>query len=279
MRSALKYIAVLLCVFTALLGGCVELGEVREFAGVSKSASSLLPALVADIHATCERRAAYAPIGKQAETLETCKKLAASEPGILKTQEVLLDYMAALKSLAGHQQVSYGKKLESLPDDLSESGLDIKQVSAVTGLAKKLADAALNGYRRKELSNLIGSANDDLQVVTGALGTIIVTDYKRELSQEREGAQEYFRSALKTYELSEPLAAIAVRRDLQSDEATIATKEQAADAYGKIMKDIAVGHQKLYDSRNKWTTESLLKDVAPIIEDLDDSAQKVKEAF
>ena len=52
-----------------------------------------------------------------------------------------------------------------------------------------------------------------------------------------------------------------------------------ADAYGKIMKDIATGHQKLYDSRNKWTTESLLKDVAPIIEDLDDSAQKVKEAF
>jgi hypothetical protein len=169
--------------------------------------------------------------------------------------------------------------LDSLPDDLSESGLDTKQVSAVTGLAKKLADAALNGYRRKELSNLIGSANDDLQVVTAALGTIIVTDYKRELSQEREGAQEYFRSALKTHELSEPLAAIAVRRDLQSDEATIANKEQAADAYGKIMKDIATGHQKLYDSRNKWTTESLLKDVAPIIEDLDDSAQKVKEAF
>jgi len=166
-----------------------------------------------------------------------------------------------------------------LPDDLSKSGLDSKQVSAVAGLAKKLADAALNDYRRKELANLIGSTNDDVQVVAGALRTIIDSDYKRELSQEREGAQEYYRSALKKYETNEPLAAIAVRRDLQSIDTTIAGKQQAADACGKIMGEIATGHQKLYESRNKWTTQSLIKDVGPIVTDLYESTQKVEKAF
>jgi hypothetical protein len=278
-RPSLRHIVVPLCVLTALLVGCVDFTEVGKFADISKSASSSLPALVADIHGTCERRAAFAPSAKQAETLETCKKLAISEPGILKAQQVLLDYMAALKSLAGDQSVTYGKELDSSPDDLSKSRLDSKQVSAVAGLAKKLADAALNGYRRKELANLIGSTNDDVQVVTGALRTIIDTDYKRELSQEREGAQEYYQSALKKYQTNEPLAAIAVRRDLQLIDTSMTGKEQAADAYGKIMEDIATGHQKLYESRGKWTTRSLIKDVGPIVKDLYESTQKVAKAF
>jgi hypothetical protein len=257
----------------------VDLAEVGKFADISKSASSSLPAVVADIHATCERRAAFAPTGKQSGTLEGCKKLAISEPGILKAQEVLLDYMAALKSLAGDQGVTYGKKLDGLSDDLSKSGLDSKQVSAVASLAKKLTDAALNGYRRKELAGLIGSTNDDVQVLTHALKTIVDTDYKRELSLEREGAQEYYQSALKKYETNEPLAAIAVRRELQEADATVNGKEQAADAYGKIMDDIATGHQKLYESRGKWTTQSLINDVGPIIKDLYESTQKVEKAF
>src|SRR5208337_2111092 len=107
-----------------------------------------------DINGTCKRRVVFAPTGKQAETLEGCKRLAISKPGILKAQQVLLDYMAALKSLAGDQGVTYGKKLDGLSDELSKSGLDSKQVSAVAGLANKLADAALNGYRRKELAAL-----------------------------------------------------------------------------------------------------------------------------
>jgi len=277
-RPSTRHIAPL-CILTVLLVGCVDFTEVGKFADISKSASSSLPALVADINGTCKRRVVFAPTGKQAETLEGCKRLAISKPGILKAQQVLLDYMAALKSLAGDQGVTYGKKLDGLSDELSKSGLDSKQVSAVAGLANKLADAALNGYRRKELAALISSTNDDIQIVTHALRTIIDTDYKRELSLEREGSQEYYQSALRKHETNEPLAAIAVRRDLGSIDATISDKEQAADAYGKIMEDIATGHQKLYESRGKWTTQSLIKDVGPLVKDLYESTQKVEKAF
>jgi hypothetical protein len=213
------------------------------------------------------------------ETLEACERLAVSEPGILKAQRVLGDYMSTLKSLAGDQGVTYGESLDKLPDELASSGLDKNQVSATVGLAKTLTDAALAGYRKRELTNLIVAANNDVQVLTTALSTIIVTDYKRELSQEREGAEEYYRSVLKAHEEREPLAAIAVRKGLQSLDEAITIKEQAADAYGKIMKDIANGHQKLFDTRNKWTTKSLVKDVAPIIEDLSDSSEELKKAF
>jgi hypothetical protein len=273
-----RFSPIIVCL-AALFGGCVDSSEVGKFADISKSASSSLPALVTDIEATCKRRAGYVPADQQRATLAGCQKLRSSQTGILKAQQVLLDYMGALKNLAGDQSVTYGKKLDELPGDLSDSSLNKDQVKAVSGLAKVVADAALKGYRQKQLQNLIEAANGDVQLVTKALREIISADYKRELSLEQEGAEIYFKTALKEHENEEPLAAIAVRRTWQSEQSTILAKENAADAYGKIMADIASGHQKLFDTRNKWTTKSLLDDVAPIITDLDDATKQVRKAF
>ena len=273
------YPPVIFCLVALLLGGCVDSSEVRKFADISKSASTCLPALVTDIEASCKRRTTYAPAEEPQTSMVSCQKLTNSQPGILKAQQVLLDYMDALKSLAGDQSVTYGKKLDALPGELSDSGLNKDQVKAVTGLAKIVANAALKGYRQKQLQDLIGSANEDVQLITKALGEIITADYKRELSLEQEGADTYFKTALKEHENGEPLGAIAVRRDWQSDQAAILVKENAADAYGKIMADIASGHQKLFDTRDKWTRKSLLDDVGPTIADLYDATQQVKKAF
>jgi hypothetical protein len=278
-HRAWRYPRAIACLVALLSGGCVDSSEVGKFADISKSASTSLPPLVTDIEASCKRRATYAPPEEQQSTLAGCQKFTTSQPGILKAQQVLLDYMGALKNLAGDQSVTYGKKLDALPGELSDSGLNKDQLKSVTGLAKIVADAALKGYRQKQLQNLIGSANGDVQIVTKALGEIITADYKRELSLEQAGADTYFKTALKEHENGEPLAAIAVRRTWQSDRAAILTKEDAADAYGKTMADIATGHQKLFDTRNKWTTKSLRDDVGPIVTDLYDATQKVRKAF
>jgi hypothetical protein len=275
--SRLRSIPLLL--LTVTLVACIDLSEVGKFADISAGANVSFPALVSDIQASCQRRASFAPDSQRTISLAGCKNFESSRESLLQAQQVLLDYMEALKNLSSNESVTYGNKLDALPDALSKSGFDDQQVRAATGLAKKIADAALSGYRRKELSRLVGEANGDVQAVTGALKTIVTKDYERELNLEEEGAAAFYRTNLQEHGNVEPLTKILVERAWAADEREISDKQKAAEAYGKVMDSIAQGHQKLYDNRSTWSTTSLLKELGPIVQDLYDSARDVHKAF
>lgn len=278
-RSHKRLNALLVFSFYLVFAGCVDLSEVGKFAAISESAKIAFPALVADIQNSCSRRADYAPERMREEVLLHCKNLGASQDGLLKAQEVLLNYMEALKNLSSDNTITYGEKLDALPDALSKSGLDSNQVKATAGLAKKLADAVIGGYRRKEIGKLVGETNEDIQTLTAALNRIITNGYGNELRLEQEAINSFYETNSKEYGKQEPLTLILVKRNWATDLAEVQRKADAAVAYGKIMDSIAHGHNKLYDSRNQWSTATLVKDLSPEISDLYKSTQDMHKAF
>jgi hypothetical protein len=259
--------------------GCVDLSEVGRFAALSRNAKTAFPALVADIQNSCERRADYAPERAREDVLLHCKNLGTSRKGLLEAQRVLLDYMDALKKLSSDSTFDYGKTLDTLPDSLAKSGLDSGQVTATTGLAKMIADAAIAGYRRKEIGKLVGETNEDVQVLTAALKRVITEGYGNELNLEKEAMNAFYETNIKEFGKQEPLSVILVKRNWANDLAEVQKKNDAAVAYGKVMDSIGRGHQKLYDSRNRWSNKTLVKELSPEISNLDESTLEVSKAF
>lgn len=274
-----KLTVVPLLAFSLLLAACIDLSEVGEFAAMSETANAAFPALVADIQDSCERRASYAPEDRRQEILLHCKNLSTSKDGLLQTQQVLLNYMEALKNLSSDKTITYGQKLDALPDALSKSGLDNNQVKATTGLAKILIDAAIGGYRRKEVGKLVGETNGDIQTVTAALKKVIGVGYATELDLEEEAIKAFYETNLKEHEKQEPLTALLVKKSWAQDLDGVQKRKSASLAYGNVMDSIAQGHQKLYDSRNRWSTEELVKQLGPEIGDIYKSTQEVYKAF
>lgn len=142
-----------------------------------------------------------------------------------------------------------------------------------------IADAAIAGYRRKEIGKLVGETDEHIQVLTSALKKVITEGYGNELKLEKEAMNEFYRTNIKEFGRQEPLTVILVKRDWANDLAEIQKKNNAAVAYGKVMDAIARGHQKLYDSRNKWSNKTLVKELSPEISNLDESTLEVSKAF
>jgi hypothetical protein len=278
-KSSTLKISVLLLAFSLLLAGCVDLSEVGKFAALSETANASFPSLVADIQDSCDRRANYAPEDGRQEVLLHCKNLSTSKDGLLQAQQVLLSYMEALKNLSSDKAVTYGEKLDALPDALSKSGLGDSQVKATTGLAKILFDAAIGGYRRREVGKLVGETNEDIQTLTVALRKVISGGYTTELNLEKDAIRDFYETGLKEHEKQEPLTALLVKRRWVDDLDKVQKRKSAALAYGKVMDSIAEGHQKLFDSRNRWSTEELVKQLGPAISDIHKSTQEVYKAF
>ncbi len=136
-----------LFVLTLALAGCVDLAEVVKFAGISQTANQSFPGLVADMKDSCLRFNSYVP---KNEMHQDCSKYDKTAPGLLAAQAVLIDYMEALGKLSSNESVTFGKNLGALPGKFAEAGLDAAQAKAATSLAAKLANLAINGYRKHE---------------------------------------------------------------------------------------------------------------------------------
>ncbi len=277
--SGLKIRFLMLLAFSLLLVGCVDLSEVGKFAALSEAANASFPSLVADIRDSCERRSNYAPEDRREEVLLRCNERSTSNDGLLQAQQVLLNYMEALKNLSSDKTVTYGEKLDALPDTLSKAGLNDNQVKATTGLAKVLVDAAIGGYRRRELGKLVGETNEEVQTLTKALKKVVSDGYGTELKLERDAIKDFYETGLKEHEKQEPLTALLVKRRWTEDLEGLQKRQSAALAYGRVMDSIARGHQKLYERRNRWSTEELVKQLGPEISDIYKSTQEISKVF
>jgi hypothetical protein len=264
------------CCAALVMTSCVDLTEVTKFAAQSSNAKSSLTALVADFKDTCERRNQFAPSDAAPQD---CSKYPPLASGTLAAQDVLLKYMSALGTLSSDQKVTFDQDLKALPDKLKSSGLDEKQVTAATTLASKLADAALNGYRREKIAQLVGEENEDVHTLTSALSKIIGTDYKNLLSNESSSMDSFYKSALMKESSTQRLDAILVTNQWRSQQVELTKKLNAAEAYADIMKSIADGHQQLYDQRNNFAVKELAKTLGPDIEAIGNATQTVYTAF
>jgi len=283
MSSKMRHINAfkIFCLSVLFICGCTDLDEVAKFSSLAQSAGSSLPALVGDFKGTCLRQNELAPKSKP-NLQRDCAVYDKMTPNLQQAQSVLTDYLTALGKLASDSDPGYGKTLDALGGNFKDAGLAQDQVDATTaasGLAKKITNAALEGYRRKEITKLVSESNDDVQKLTTALSDIVSKDYATMLSNEGLGIEDYYRTALNNYTQNEPLSALLVKKQWDEEIIALQNRIDAATAYGKLMKDIATSNQKIAQQKNKIGTKDLIKVIGPEVADMEQSVESLNKAF
>ena len=267
-----------------LVVGCTDLTEVAKFSSLADSASSALTGLIGDFKGTCLRANSLAPrdANGQLTRQRDCSIYDKVTPELQSDQDVLTDYLKALGKLAADNDPGYSKTLGGLGGQFKDAGLAKDQVAAATAatsLAQKIADAALAGYRRKEIAKLVSQSNSDVGILTQALSSIVAKDYAIMLSNEAEGMDDYYRTAIMNDQNKNPLTVILIRKQWDEERTALQKRVDASIAYGKLMKSIADANQKVADQKNKIGSKDLVKIIGPELADISQAASSLQQAF
>jgi hypothetical protein len=284
---------------------CADLTEVAKFAASAKGACTGYSAIVDDFAASATRRSLYVSDEEKPNVLKSAQVYKDEQAQMLAAQKPLLDYITALAAISTDSTAATGKSKSSGSDsastkggakdkgssssddastdptasDLEKLGMKPAEATAAVGLAGKVAAALTAGYRSNKAGKAIHDSNQDLQAYLQGLEHIVGTDYPLVLNNERIGATKYYNDLLHLYGDKEPLAAITTHAQMQQALDAIDKREQAAQAYVKILTDIGEGHQKLYDAGEKLNTAQLFSIVEPYVLDIYTQSTKVAKAF
>jgi hypothetical protein len=300
---ALRF-AILGLLVSAFCTSCADLTEVARFAASAKAASTGYSAIIDDFAASATRRALYVSDEEKPNVLKSAQVYRDEQAQMLAAQKPLVDYINALAAISTDSTAAAGKSKSSASDsasakstaakkspsssdastdptasDLEKLGMKPAEATAAVGLANKLVAALTAGYRSDKAGKAIHDSNQDLQDYLQGLEHIVGTDYPLVLNNERIGATKYYENLLAQYGDKEPLAAITTRAQMRQALDGIDKREQAAQAYVKILTDIGQGHQKLYDAGEKISTAQLFSIVEPYISDIYTQSMKVAKAF
>ena len=309
-RSRIPRLRALRVTFLGLLLGafctsCANLTEVAKFAASAKGACTGYAAIVDDFADSATRRSLYVSDEEKPNVLKSAQVYKDEQAQMLAAQKPLVDYINALAAISTDATASADKskssgddsasgkgagkdKSSSSGDDasadptasnLEKLGMKPAEATAAVGLAGKVAAALTAGYRSNKTGKAIHDSNQDLQAYLQGLEHIVGTDYSLVLNNERIGATKYYDGLLHQYGDKEPLAAITTRAQMQQALDGIDKREQAAQAYVKILTDIGEGHQKLYDAGEKLSTAQLFSIVEPYVLDIYTQSTKVAKAF
>jgi hypothetical protein len=269
----------------ALLGlsSCIDFGPVREYAALSKQASTGYFEIVQDLYQSCLRSAEFDSPADGGTPEAHCAEWKKVQPGLLKAESTLQDYLVAIGKLAGDETVSYDENLDSLRQALENTTLsgkavfDSKQVDAATGIAGFMLKAATDAYRRRELERAFSSQNENVKTVTAALKEIVGHDYEKRLENEETAITAFQVRVQRASDQS--LAAEIGRREAQEHLWDIAKKREAADSYVKTLDLIAKGHQQLYEHKKELSSKDLAKSLADDVSKMIPLIQSIQKAF
>jgi hypothetical protein len=150
---------------------------------------------------------------------------------------------------------------------------------AAASLAEKISNAALSGHRRRQISKLVAESNDDVQTLTQALSDIVARDYSIMLSNEAEGLQDCYQTAINNDAAKDPLSIILIRKQWADETTALQKRIDAAKAYGKLMKSIADANQKIKDQKDIVQTKDLVKILGPDLVDISQATSDLRQAF
>jgi hypothetical protein len=137
----------------------------------------------------------------------------------------------------------------------------------------------LSGYQQRELAKIIGEQNDSVQAVAKFLSDYAADKCEKALTEEKLLQGNFYEEKYGLNRDKEPLAAYLLRAREADSAASIDTKIQAVEKYKKAVATVASAHQKLFDQRNRWDTQQLVKDLGPDIQQLGDAATSMIKAF
>jgi len=246
-RTGVRFLAV---VWLALVAsGCANLGAIREFASTSSDAAQYNQ-IVGTYVDTPTRLMRYEPESQRPVLVRQAAERQAQREQLLMRQRLIQAYMDALGQLADDGLTTYDKQLDALGNALQAAKFaDQGEAAALTAVSKLVTTAATDHWRQGKLVTLIEQADAPLQVVVGTLVVIVETGFTTDIANEREALNKYYTELQRTSRDPAGLAALGEWREIRDGQ--IRDRETAISSYVVVLKTIASGHHKLYESRHE----------------------------
>ena len=246
-RTGVRFLAV---VWLGLIAsGCANLGAIREFASTSSDAAQYNQ-LVGTYVDTPTRLMRYEPESQRPVLARQATERQAQREQLLMRQRLIQVYMDALGQLADDGLTTYDKQLDALGNALQAAKFaDQGEAAALAAVSKLVTTAATDRWRQGKLVTLIEQADAPLQVVVGTLVVIVETGFTTDIANEREALNKYYTELQRTSRDPAGLAALGEWREIRDGQ--IRDRETAISSYVVVLKTIASGHHKLYESRHE----------------------------
>jgi hypothetical protein len=229
--------------------GCANLGAIREFASTSSDAAQYNQ-IVGTYVETPTRLMRYEPESQRPVLVRQAAERQAQREQLLMRQRLIQAYMDALGQLADDGLTTYDKQLDALGNALQAAKFaDQGEAAALTAVSKLVTTAATDRWRQGKLVTLIEQADAPFQVVVGTLVVIVETGFTTDIANEREALNKYYTELQRTSRDPAGLAALGEWREIRDGQ--IRDRETAIRSYVVVLKTIASGHHKLYESRHE----------------------------
>jgi hypothetical protein len=246
-RTGVRFLAVVWLGLVA--SGCANLGAIREFASTSSDAAQYNQ-IVGTYVDTPTRLMRYEPESQRPVLVRQAAERQAQREQLLMRQRLIQAYMDALGQLADDGLTTYDKQLDALGNALQAAKFaDQGEAAALTAVSKLVTTAATDRWRQGKLVTLIEQADAPFQVVVGTLVVIVETGFTTDIANEREALNKYYTELQRTSRDPAGLAALGEWREIRDGQ--IRDRETAIRSYVVVLKTIASGHHKLYESRHE----------------------------
>lgn len=284
---------ILIAPYTFLISGCSDLSNVQKFADTSKQAAVQFRNIESDIYQTCLRRTQYkfqeddpTSLPKEEDVEANCiqeEKISTEMAGYHK---VIENYMQTMSSLAADDLPVFDDSLDTLGSQIEALGVNKTRVSAVNGLTKFLFNALGSNYQRRNIKTAIRDANGDVQILLASLRRIVNSNYNEMLGFEGNSLESYYECTVfqkqclidqNQVHSQDSLSIELLKEKWEKARKGVNSKREAARSYVKIIDEISVTHQTLYENSDKLTSteidQILRKDVLVLLP-LIDNIQK-----
>ena len=255
--------------------GCANLAAIREFAGVSAE-SAAYTRLVGEYVESPTRQKRYQPASEHPRLDRMASERTAQKEALLLRHRLLSEYMEALGQLAADEAVVYDEEVNALGRAATEAKfLDAGEADAFSAVTRVLLKAVADGWRRRQLSQLIEGANAPFQTVATSLRTIVIQGFGGDAQIERIAIDKFYGSVIAE---SRDKAGITALREWQEVRiAGVSARDRAIAAYGEVLDRVARGHQRLYDGRNDLSAKALVADIKGYSRDLRRAFNRVRD--
>jgi hypothetical protein len=216
----------------------------------------------------------------EASSRRACARRDTAVFGLIEANNVLASYVKALGAISGDgraaEDLQAGRFIKLL---VGKAGFNEAQANAAERLAAFVSSKAVEGFRRRELSRVIASHNDEVQLITAALLRILTQDFPVAFNLESLAQDNFYRTSLTEYGSREPLAAILVREQRDRRTLELTNRKRAITSYATALRRIQSGHQKLYDERNHLDAPALAVELIKAAKELDSITRELDRAF
>jgi hypothetical protein len=255
---------------TLALVGCVNLKEVREYAGESAKLSAYTE-LTTRFRDTYYREQPY--LSGEADRLaqDNDKRRKAAYEDLLKIHQRVSLYMQTLAKLAGEDTFDLSSEVDSLASGIKSYpylGIEEKNVDAMSNIAKVIIKWMTSSYQERAVRNMIKEGDAPLQTTLEGMITLVRV-YRKTNENEKKTVLGFFETEIPLADApKDKLLVTLARAHEQSKSAEYMNAQQKYDDAEKGIKSIAEGHKRLLENIDKLSSDEVKAMISKFAKDI-----------